>query len=641
MTISNEGPEPAARPYLLALGGRFLRRFLPAQVLSVLVTVLVSAALVFTVELVVRGSWTSTVEFFSQPFRPGWTTVMLFAVTLWLLDALFGRAHYGVLVLAPVLLLLAFVGHQKSYYLGDPLYPADILYVRQIVELFPLLAAQRPLTAIFSGLGVVAGIALVVWGWRVFRRQLPKLKIRGRLLRLVVALPALAFFTSMMDYASFSWARDRLQIVPIMWDQKENYASNGFAIAFALNVPMAKVSAPAGYGEEAIAAVHAPQAPVALPAERPDIIMVMSESFWDSSRLPGVTITPDAIPTVHANSTGHVFSPEFGGMTANIEFEALTGFSNAFLPYGSIPYQQYVRAPMPSLPAFFDTQGYETLAIHPYQGWFWNRNNVYRDFGFERFLSVETIPEGAMAYRGPLASDAALTDQIIAQADAARAPLFLFAVSLQNHGPYETDRYSDPTHTVQSGMPEVSNKSLLSFAEGTSDADKGLKRLMEWAQKRERPTVIAFWGDHLPPLGQVYVDSGFLESMVPPRREPLPDLLRHHETPLVVWSNKTGPAAGIGTVSPSFLPLLVMKTAGISHPYYTGFLGEMRERYRVIDRHALMTPGGEGTLDWLQAKTIDPAAQDFRLLQYDIMFGRKFGMDRFFPKAPPAPGHTS
>lgn len=631
----------AARFYPFALAGRFLRRFLPAQVLSVVTTLLVAAALVFCVELVARGSLASTIDFFSQPFRPGWTTVMLFAILLWLLDSVLGRAHYGVLVLAPLFLGLAFVGHQKSYYLGDPLYPADILYARQIVELFPLLARQRPFTAIGMGVGIVVGTFLLVWGWRVCRRNLPKLKFRGRALRLVVALPALAFFTSMMDYASFSWARDRLQIVPIMWDQKENYASNGFAIAFALNVPMAKVSAPAGYSQKTIQNIAVPPTPVALPDERPDIIMVMSESFWDVGRLPGVSVTPDPIPVVHANSTGHIFSPEFGGMTANIEFEALTGFSNAFLPYGSIPYQQYVRAPMPSLPSFFDKEGYQTLAIHPYQGWFWNRTNVYKDFGFQRFLSVESLPANEMAYRGPLASDAALTNQIIEQADASRAPLFLFAVSLQNHGPYEVNRYSDPTHAVASAMPDASNGSLLSYAEGSADADKGLGRLIEWAAKRERPTVIAFFGDHLPPLGQVYIDAGFLKDMVPARREPMADLLTHHETPLVVWSNRGGRVGDIGTISPSFLPLMLLKTAGISHPYYTGFLGAMRDRYRVIDRHALLASDGSSSLDWARGKAVDPAVTNFQMLQYDIMFGKKFGMDRLFPQPEAPVGHMS
>ena len=76
-------------------------------------------------------------------------------------------------------------------------------------------------------------------------------------------------------------------------------------------------------------------------------------------------------------------------MTANIEFEALTGFSNAFLPYGSIPYQQYVRRPLPSLATFLRDEGYVTKALHPFGPWFWNREAVYKAFGFDRFLSEE------------------------------------------------------------------------------------------------------------------------------------------------------------------------------------------------------------------------------------------------------------
>ena len=116
-----------------------------------------------------------------------------------------------------------------------------------------------------------------------------------------------------------------------------------------------------------------------------------------------------------------MFSPEFGGMTANVEFEALTGFSNAFLPYGSIPYQQYVRGPVPSLATFFRSQGYETTAIHPFEGWFWNRKHVYDAFGFDRFLSIENLPP--MKSRGPLVSDDSLTDEIIRRADATEAAL--------------------------------------------------------------------------------------------------------------------------------------------------------------------------------------------------------------------------
>ena len=154
------------------------------------------------------------------------------------------------------------------------------------------------------------------------------------------------------------------------------------------------------------------------------------------------------MPTIRKMQSGHMFSPEFGGMTADIEFEALTGFSNAFLPYGSIPYQQDIHRPMPSLARFFNGQGYETRAIHPYQAWFWNRGNVYRDFGFDAFMSEEKLPP--IRKRGDLASDDALTDEVIKEADGMTKPFFYYVVTLQNHGPYEPHRYQK-THVERVG----------------------------------------------------------------------------------------------------------------------------------------------------------------------------------------------
>ncbi len=607
---------------------------------TLLLTLLISALLVFCVELIVRGSFSQTLDFFRQPFRPSWTTVGLFALLLILLDALLGRAHHALLLVAPLALLLAFLAHQKSFYLGDPLYPTDFLYARQIMELMPLLARDRPLMAVGLAVGCLAGAAVLGVCWKYWHRRAPVLSFHGRAARLGLALPALVFFGSIMDYATFSWARDRLQIIPMMWDQKENYNSNGFAIAFTLNLPMAKVSAPAGYSAQAIEAIARPAtAATVLPSEPADIIIVMNESFWDPTRLPGIVISPDPIATTRALQSGHIFSPEFGGMTANVEFEALTGFSNAFLPYGSIPYQQYVRRPIPSLASFLRSEGYDTRAFHPFAGWFWNRTPVYQAFGFEHFMSQENLP--ALESRGPLASDAALIEEMIRQADAAEKPFFFFSVTLQNHGPYAANRYADPSHTVSGDVSKKSLDSILSFTEGAADGDRALARLLEWAGKRERHTIVAMFGDHLPPLGPVYVETGFMQGNVAKRLAPLEEMTAQHETPLVVWSNRTGPAKDLGSISPAFLPLHVLETAGIGHPFYTGFLGEIRKQFGVIDRNMLVSADGDATPEWSRAKSIAPEIRNFRLLQYDMIFGSRYAAERLFPEvASEAPGST-
>lgn len=599
---------------------------------TVSVTFLIALLFTFLVEMVARGSAGGALGFFLELYRPGWTTVAVFALLFLACDALLGRAHQGLLVLAPLFMLLAFAGHQKAYYLGDPLYPTDFLYVRQIVELMPLLVADRPWTAVGMLLSTFAAILILAIVWRFWRMKFQRLSWRNRVARLVIAVPALAFFVSIMDYATFSWTRDRLQIFPIMWDQKENYAHNGFALAFAMNVPMAKVSAPEGYSPEAIAAAPQPTVAASVPVERPDIIMVMSESFWDPTRLPGTEITPDPIENVRKVQSGHVFSPEFGGMTANVEFEALTGFSNAFLPYGSIPYQQYVRKQLPSMATFLKSQGYDTLAIHPFEGWFWNRKPVYEAFGFDRFLSAENLPP--LKKRGQLVSDAALTEEIIRQADGETEPFFIFAVSLQSHGPYEPNRYATSTHAVRTIGGPWARGSILTYAEGAADADKGLQALLDWASRRERPTVIAFFGDHLPPLGPAYVSTGFLKNPVPDRKEAADKMALHRETPLVVWSNRSG-TTETGSISPAFLPLEIFRTAGIEHPYYTDFLAGVRDQYRVVERNMLIDAAGRPTADWARAKQPAAIIRDFRFLQFDIMFGKRHGAPAYFPETLP------
>jgi len=604
----------------------------PARFASVVLTSLsLSMVLVFAVEWTVRGSFAETLQFFAATYRPAWTTVAFYAVVLTACDAIFGRIHYGFFVVAPLALATAVTAREKGLYLGDPLYPSDFLFARQIVDLLPLLARDRPWTTVgivvllMAGIALVAGVTLFCW------RRFSRIKWKGRALRLAVALPLLAWFAVICNEAGFSLARDRLRILPVLWDQKENYAHNGFTMAFILNIPMATVFAPKGYSAATMAAIEPPAQyiPVSFDERRPDIIMVMSESFWDPMRLPGVAFSADPIPTVRAEQSGHVFSPEFGGMTANVEFEALTGFSKAFLPSGSVPYQQYIRHPLPSLPRFFKDHGYATRAIHPYRQWFWNRRSVYENLGFDRFMSEENLPP--LKKRGLLAADAALTDEIIREADSMEDPFFFFVVSLQGHGPYEANRYPDSTLGVQTTAGEETRQIVRTYAQGAMDADAGLAHLIDWASKRERETILVFFGDHLPPLGPAYVDTGFMTDRVASRVAPPDDMLLQHETPLVLWSNRHGPRRNTGTISPAFLPLQILEMAGMQHPYYTGFLGQLYDRYHIVDGHAVFDPNENAEEGWQQHPPLAPVLRDYQLLQYDIMFGKHYARDRFFP----------
>lgn len=590
-----------------------------------------SLVLVILLEWIARGSLTDIGAFLTSSARPGMTTVAAVLALLVLLDSLLGRRYLSLIVVAPLCALVGLISAQKQTYLSDPLYPSDLLFGRQIVELLPTMLKAQPLTALLVGLGLCTMIAAIAALWLLARRHSPVLRLRERAVGLALTLPVLAGLASLMDYSHYSWARDRLNIIPMMWDQQENYRHNGFLLAFAFNIPMANVSAPEGYGENSIAELTSePASFAANKGDYPDVIMLMSESLWDPTRLEKVHLSTDPMPTIRAKQSGHVFSPEFGGMTANVEFEALTGFSNAFLPYGSIPYQQYIRRPVPSLASFFRGEGYSAIAMHPFQEWFWNRKQVYKNFGFEEFRSEETLP--AMEKRGNFASDDALMDEIMKTADKAQNPLFLFAVTLQGHGPYEADRYTDNTIGVTGDLSASASQALATYSQGVAEADDALLKLMRWAKKRDRETIIVLFGDHLPPLGQTFVESGYMPGMVASRRAPLEVMKKEHETPLVVWSSKKGVRKTIGTISPALLPYHVLKTAGFSDPFYTGTLGEVQKAFSVIDRHMLVTTDGNALPDWSIAPNAVPeVVRDYRLLQFDMMFGQQFGRERFFP----------
>lgn len=595
-------------------------------------TALIAAVIVVLSEVLARGTMVDVVEYLTSSSRPGLVAVGIMFLVLCFADAIIGKAYQSTLFVAPLALLPAFFSGQKQLFLSDPLFPSDLLFGRQIMQLLPAMVAAEPVKAIALAIGslvFVAAFVTLIWK---SRKVFPRLNLTGRGVRLALAFPLLAGFISLMDPMAFSAFRDRLNIVPMMWDQKENYRHNGFLMAFAFNVPMASVSAPAGYNHVAITDMQTDLLPASFFSGRQaDVIVVMSESLWDPTKMSSVRYSADPMPTIRASQSGQVFSPEFGGMTANVEFEALTGFSNAFLPYGSIPYQQYIRRPVPSLATFFESKGYVSKAFHPFQGWFWNRNNVYQSLGFRQFQSEENMP--VMDKRGIFASDEALTRHIIREADNTSEPFFFFAVTLQGHGPYEHDRYAK--NTIEVDAPTLSDgntSALATYAQGVKEADQSLKALMDWAKKRRRETIIVLFGDHLPPLNEVYTESGYMANVVATRKASVATMKREHETPLVIWSSKRGVQKDIGSVSPSQLPYYIVRMAGYRHPYYTGMLGRVAERYSVIDRHQLIGRNNKAQADWALSGRIDPLIRDYRLLQHDVMFGEGYGLDRFFPE---------
>ena len=255
----------------------------------------------------------------------------------------------------------------------------------------------------------------------------------------------------------------------------------------------------------------------------PDVVVILSESFMDPRLLSGMDAVADPIPTTRAflqqGAGGAMVVPTYGGGTVRTEFEVLTGMPVSAFPQVMYPYVDLATRQMPSLPALLRSRGYDTVAVHGNSGAFWNRTDTYRAMGIARFLTDRHFRK-AGTRDGVWFSDASMTDLVLRELDAAQRPLFVMAVSIENHGPYESaapvrDEAARAALPLPDGLGEREAGSLRKYLYHLRNADRELERLVARLQARGRPFVVVFFGDHLPALPEVYNALPFVDGRQP------------------------------------------------------------------------------------------------------------------------------
>lgn len=522
----------------------------------------------------------------------------------------------------------------KTRLIGEPFFPWDILLNQEGMNIAPLVTNS----AAFIRIGaIVLAVVLLI----LLRVKLGRFAASwwSRLALVLVAAAGLVSFA-----LQNSWANRMLYeagVAQIVWNQQENYGNNGFALAFTLNVKNSIITKPAGYGEDAIdgiaeklsslrtasASGQTEAAEAAETAEKlPHVIFIMSEAFWDPTLLPGVTFSEDPLPTIHRlqerYGSSTMLTPQFGGGTSNVEFEVLTGFSTSFLPSGSVPYQQYISRPLPSLASFFESRGYRSLAVHSYEGWFWNRNNVYKWMGFEGFksLSYFTQPE----YKGAFIADSEVSRSIIREVEKSPEPAFIYAVTMQNHGPYNDDRYGQTDIAIDGDLTDEARQIINTYTQGAKDADASLKMLIDYFEEKEEPAYIVFFGDHLPMLGydyDVYRQTGFIQS-AQTEEWSLEELRSMRSVPLVTWTNVPVKAELPATIGSSFLGAYTLKALGVEPAGQFALNAELYPTLPGLLRNLTIDSGN--TLSGIIPEEAKAQVEEYRLLQYDMLFGQQY-----------------
>lgn len=322
--------------------------------------------------------------------------------------------------------------------------------------------------------------------------------------------------------------------------------------------------------------------------EKPNIIVVQSEAFWDPTKL-GVEYSQN--PAVNFQSLrsesryGELYVPVFGGGTSNTEFEILTGLT--MKNYSSDWYMVYpneIHSPTISLASILRHQGYKTVGIHPYMNWYYNRDEVYKHLGFDEFKTLEYMNDVEIV--GEFASDHYTTNMIIDEIEKNEQPLFNFVVTMQNHGPYGNARFTpeELTVKVKDRLSDSATYFLNNYAQGVYLSDIELKRLVEYLKQSDEPTILLFYGDHLPMLGddyQVYRESGYVGNE---SNEVLQADMRIMGVSYLLWSNFDQTSKELPAMNISNMTERLLRDAELEVPDYLKALAIASEKMPIFQR---------------------------------------------------------
>ena len=239
---------------------------------------------------------------------------------------------------------------------------------------------------------------------------------------------------------------------------------------------------------------------------RPNVLFVQLESFFDPIEYEDLQMSEDPIPNLRKMfenySSGYFKVPSVGAGTANTEFEVLTGMNLRYFGPGEYPYKTKLKNQVcESAATAFSAFGYGTHAIHNNGGNFYSRAKVFNNIGFDSFTSKEFMNILQTTENGWSKDDILLT-HIKDALDSTEQEDFVFTVSVQGHGNYPTEKViENPKITVTGAPTEEKNNAWEYYVNQVYEMDQFAGNLVKMMEERGEPTVVVFYGDHLPTMG--------------------------------------------------------------------------------------------------------------------------------------------
>ncbi len=520
---------------------------------------------------------------------------------------------------ASVLLLLVFLTEYfVNAFRGYVMTPNDFAAAKTAMQVVGNYRFTLSEEAFYSVLFFLAAIAL---GFRL-KVELPgNWKVRAGITAGAVALVA-SFFVTVL-YTSY------LPDHGIAGYYKVNYANqrvNGVLMSFFVVCRDNRQEKPENYSVERVLEVakraaeeyEGPRISES-PKTLPNIIVIMNES-WSDLRVYGDIETTEPVMPFYDSLTdntlkGHLYVSILGGLTANTEFEALTGDSMIFLPPTTVPYESRVDHTMAALPSVLEAQGYETLALHSWTGKSWSRTVVYDYFGFDDFIDANEFAT-EIEYSHGFITDACNYRELIHSFENRDKdkPLFLFNVTVQNHGDYTRGDLDCPIDVLSvNGIPasEVTDiDHVMVYSNLVRKTDDALAELMGYFENVEEPTIVCMFGDHQPLLPEDF----YVKMFEGTKDSEAVQNMTKYITPYFIWANYDLEREDYGDFSANYLPGVLMECAGLELPPYYKFLRGVQREYPVLSLSGGL--GADGSLYTTEELKEKDLIQDYFNLQY-------------------------
>lgn len=560
--------------------------------------------------------------------------VVIYAIYI-LVYNLIGKVFLSAVLTSFTLVIFGIINYFKLIFRGDPFYPSDFTQITHMQSVIPMVMEYFSWSYIF--VVIISIVACIVAGIYM-RKYIQDVKIHlGIRALLVIGSVFVLYMYSNSSNPFMNKVFQKSGIEFVLWNQNENYASNGFVLGFISNLDTTVIEKPEDYSQEKMLQIandikkqYSSNRGNQKTKEKPNIIFVMSESFWDPTKVTNLSFSEDPIPNLHHYIEnfpgGQTISPAFGGNTANVEFEALTSYSMSLLKPGSIPYQQVVtnKKEIPSIPRALKKEGYYTSAIHSFGRTFFKRDDVYRVLGFDKFNAQDTMENVEVA--GDYISDLSMSKEIIAELEKQKQPTFIHAVTMQNHFPFTAGRFGENQVEISGLGNEESKAELETYTEGLRRSDEALQYLIEQLDNLDRPTLLVFFGDHLPSLGtnkSFYKETGYITDEKAPSER-----LAMAQTPLLMYANFDLPNDDLGLVSPIYFSNLVFDYAGLNKSSFYQFLSGLYKEIPVLRDELKVDKNGEVIKDL--TKKQKEMLDQYKMLQYDLLVGKQYSKDLLF-----------